>query len=226
MKKNKIIILKSLICFIAYFFINDIISLVLDNIIFSFVKLEGIAFQIYHILTYLIFPTILFIMFKDELISSLKLMKRKLRDYLPYLITPYIIGFIVMIISNMFIIYILNMGQATNEVQLNNLYDIYPVYIIVATCFLGPFIEEMVFRFALRKIIRNDKAFIILSGLLFGMLHVVFNMNSAIDLLYVIPYGSLGCAFAYMYVKTDNIWNTIGIHTLHNTALSILKMVV
>ena len=218
-------LLTAIICFISYFFVTDIISLIFDNI-FSFLKLEGIYLEIYSILKYLIFPILLFIIYKDELIENLKRFKNKVLDYLPNIITPYFMGFMVMLISNMCLIYILRLGQAANEQQLNELSEMYPVYVFVASCFIGPFIEEIVFRFCLRKIIRNDKLFIILSGVIFGLLHVLFNMNGILDLLFVIPYGSLGCAFAYMYVKTDNIWTTISVHTLHNTFLSLLKMVV
>ena len=223
--KNKDILLKAIICFISYFFITDIISLIFDNI-FSFLNLKGIYYDIYNILKYLIYPILLFIVYKDELLENLVRFKNKILEYLPNMITPYFIGFIVMLISNIFIIYIFHLGQATNEQQLNELSKMYPIYVFVASCFVGPFIEEIVFRFCLRKIIRNDKLFIILSGLIFGLLHVLFSMNSIMDLLFVIPYGSLGCAFAYMYVKTDNIWSTVLVHTLHNTVLSLLKMVV
>ena len=218
-------LLTAIICFISYFFVTDIISLIFDNI-FSFLKLEGIYLEIYSILKYLIFPILLFIIYKDELIENLKRFKNKVLDYLPNIITPYFMGFMVMLISNMFIIYILGLGQSANEQQLNELSEMYPVYVFAASCFIGPFIEEIIFRFCLRKIIRNDKLFIILSGVIFGLLHVLFNMNGILDLLFVIPYGSLGCAFAYMYVKTDNIWTTISVHTLHNNFLSLLKMVV
>ena len=223
--KDKKTLLIAIICFISYFFITDIISLIFDSI-FSFLTLEGIYLEIYSILKYLIFPILLFIIYKDELIENLKRFKNKVLDYLPNIITPYFMGFMVMLISNMFIIYILGLGQSANEQQLNELSEMYPVYVFAASCFIGPFIEEIIFRFCLRKIIRNDKLFIILSGVIFGLLHVLFNMNGILDLLFVIPYGSLGCAFAYMYVKTDNIWTTISVHTLHNTFLSLLKMVV
>ena len=131
-----------------------------------------------------------------------------------------------MMISNFILIFVLSSGVSTNEQQINELYDKYPIYVFIASCIFGPFIEEMIFRFSLRKLVTNDKIFIVASGLIFGLLHVIFSFNSMIDLLYVIPYGALGVSFAYTYVKTDNIWSTIFVHTLHNTALTILKMMV
>ena len=214
-----------LICFISYFYFNNLVSLILDPIFNIFIN-NNISIQIYSIIKYTFFPIILFILFKDELINNIKIIKKKISSYLPNIITPYIFGFITMLVSNFILIFILKLGVATNEQQLNELYNTYPIYVVFASCIFGPFIEEMIFRFCLRKLIKNDKIFIIASGLIFGALHVIFDMSSIYYLLFIIPYGALGIAFAYTYVKTDNIWSTIGMHTLHNSALTILKMLV
>jgi membrane protease YdiL (CAAX protease family) len=90
---------------------------------------------------------------------------------------------------------------------------------------IAPIIEELTFRKAFRDIFKNDLAFILTSGLVFGALHVVLSFNSLWDLLYIIPYSSLGIAFAITYSKTNNIYSTIFMHIFHNTVLTILSVI-
>ena len=48
-------------------------------------------------------------------------------------------------------------------------------------------------------------------------MHIIGSASSLIDVLFIIPYSSLGLAFAYTYYKTDNIFSTISMHLIHNT---------
>ena len=51
------------------------------------------------------------------------------------------------------------------------------------------------------------------------------NITSLFDLLYVLPYGSLGCAFAASYYDTDTIFTPIIFHMIHNIVLVILSII-
>ena len=98
----------------------------------------------------------------------------------------------------------------------------------ISAVFIAPVLEELTFRQAFRNIFSNDKVFIIMSGLIFGGLHVVGNVNSPVDLLYLIPYCTPGFVFAYIMAKTDNVFVSMGLHFLHNgvmISLQILLMV-
>ena len=64
-----------------------------------------------------------------------------------------------------------------------------------------------------------------MSGLIFGGLHVIGNVNSIIDLLYLIPYCVPGFAFAYMLSKTNNIFVPMGFHFLHNGVTMSLQVI-
>ena len=64
--------------------------------------------------------------------------------------------------------------------------------------------------------------FILISGILFGSMHVIGSVTSVYDYLYIIPYSALGISFAALLYKTDNIFSTITIHSIHNTASIIL----
>ena len=77
------------------------------------------------------------------------------------------------------------------------------------------------FRGFIRKFIKNDILFIILSSLIFGGLHVL-SADSVLQLLYIIPYSVLGLAFSLNYVKTKNIASNIFLHCSWNTIALIL----
>ena len=46
------------------------------------------------------------------------------------------------------------------------------------------------------------------------------------ELLFILPYGSLGYAFGYLYNKSDNIISTIVSHSIHNTIVFIIILTV
>ena len=96
---------------------------------------------------------------------------------------------------------------------------------VFSAVFFAPFTEEMVFRNSIKNIITNKYVFIITSGLVFGGLHVIGNINTIYDLLYIIPYSTPGIAFAIMLQKTDNIFVPMGIHFMHNAILMTLQIV-
>ena len=78
-------------------------------------------------------------------------------------------------------------------------------------------IEEIIFRKAIKDAINRKWFFILVSGFVFGALHVIGEIESLYGLLYIIPYSSLGLAFAKIYYDTDNIFASILAHFIHNT---------
>ena len=95
---------------------------------------------------------------------------------------------------------------------------------LIGTGLFAPFIEEIIFRKAFRNMISNDTLFILISGIIFGGLHVVLSLNSYYDLAYLIPYCSLGIAFGFIYIKTKTVFTSFVMHALHNTALTIISV--
>lgn len=129
----------------------------------------------------------------------------------------WLIGFIIMIVSNLFITFILNKTIAGNEEEVRNYINIMPILMIINTVIYAPITEELAFRKGIKDVIKNKWIYILTSGLIFGMMHIISYINSPIDLIYLIPYGSLGIAFSMLYYKTNNIFSTITMHALHNS---------
>jgi membrane protease YdiL (CAAX protease family) len=128
----------------------------------------------------------------------------------------WLIGFIIMIVSNLVITFILNKGLAGNEEQVRGYIDSFPLFMIFNTVIYAPFTEELTFRKSIKDAIKNKWLYVLISGLVFGGLHIISYITTPTDLIYLIPYGSLGIVFALLYYKTDNVFSTITMHAMHN----------
>lgn len=135
------------------------------------------------------------------------------------------IGLLVMVLSNYVIAILTNGEPAANEEAVRNLIQISPLYMAFELIIYAPISEELIFRKSIHNITNNRYIYVLLSGLIFGGLHAITSFNTPIDLLYLIPYCSLGFAFALLYNKTNNIFSTITIHSIHNTLALILYLI-
>ena len=174
-----------------------------------------IYLTVYDILMMAIFA----IIFNKELVANFKDMKKNHKEYYSKYFKYYLIGFAIMIISNAIIIFLMNKGIANNEEAIREAFKISPLYIYFSGIIFAPFVEELIFRGAIRKIIPFKYLFVLISGFVFAYVHVSTYINNPSDLLYLIPYGALGTAFAYVYAKTDNIFTNMGLHFMHNGIL-------
>ena len=137
----------------------------------------------------------------------------------------YILGFISMVVSNLILIFITNGSIAGNEEAVRDMIDKVPLYMAFSTILYAPFTEEIIFRKCIKDVIKNKWLYILLSGFIFGGMHIIGSAKTFVDVLFIIPYSSLGLAFAYTYYKTDNIFNTISMHLIHNTFAYVLYLV-
>lgn len=135
------------------------------------------------------------------------------------------LGFLVMIISNLVVSSIVGDIPVNEQMARSQITD-YPLYAIPTAILIGPILEEVIFRFSLRKCFNKELTFALFSAFIFGFLHVVsaideFTLNNIInhlkEVLYIIPYGSLGYFFAKAYYETENIYSSIIPHILHNS---------
>ena len=188
---------------------------------------------IYTLCTDIGFMIIIYTLYKKILDKSFKDYVHNFSNNFTLSIKYYFIGLFIMLISNNIIALFFTNASANNEHMVRLLIDKYPWYMLFSVAIYAPFIEEILFRKCIKDIIiefGNNKTFqyiyIIISGLLFGLMHVIGTANNISDYLYIIPYMSLGCTFAYTYNKTDNIFNTIIIHSMHNMVAIILYFMI
>ena len=184
----------------------------------------SIITKTFYLLTYsFITFIIIFIIYNKEICNDFKNFKFKtfFKKYFKF----WFILLFFMILSNLLIQVIYPGSNSINEESIRNTFKIVPIYSFISACFFAPFMEEMIFRLSIRKIFKNKYLFIILSSLIFGGLHVLGNSNNIYDYLYLLPYTISGVILAYVYYESDNIFNSLFIHFIHNTVLLILQII-
>lgn len=169
----------------------------------------------------LVLTLIFFIIYGKTLVNDFNEFKKDINGNLEFAFRYWVVGFMVMIVSNLFITLVLGKTIAGNEEAVRNYIKTAPILMAISTVIFAPINEELTFRKSIRDAISNKWAYVLLSGLIFGSLHVIGYIESPIDLLYLIPYCSLGIAFALLYYKTNNIFSSISMHMMHNL-LSII----
>ena len=169
---------------------------------------------------------ILFLIFRKDIIKEWKKFKSNFLENIDTGIKYWLVGLAIMMGSNIIINIVMNFGQAANEQAVQQMISALPWLMFINAGIIAPCTEELIFRKSFRKAFPNKWLFVLISALVFGSLHVVTSMTSPIELLYIIPYGALGGAFAYMYQKTDTIFTSIAMHMFHNSALILLSILV
>ena len=219
MKKLKAII-NFVIVFFIYLFLNVLLANFFQNDLNSASKLLSTTA---YITIYLLSLTIFIFIFSNKLIKDFyNLKKENLKIGFKY----WILGIVIMVISNIILMIILGdttANENSNRLLIkNNL-----IFAIFAMSIYAPIVEESVFRLSLQNIFKNKYFYAIVSGLIFGSLHLIdefFALTNPLYLFYIIPYGVMGFVFALSYYETDNIFSTIIFHSIHNS-LAILLLV-
>lgn len=166
----------------------------------------------------------LLLLFKKEITNGLKDFKENFDKRIGLMVTCWMVGCIVMATSSIIISLITGNDVSNNEEAVRSSINIAPLYMLFSCAIVAPILEEMTFRRSLKGFIKNRWIFIMTSGLLFGLLHVIGSNNNPLDYLYIIPYSSMGIAFAYLLSKTENITLPIMIHMVHNFILVIVQI--
>lgn len=173
----------------------------------------------------MIFLIITVLMYKKDLIKEWKIFRKNMSENVDTSIKYWLLGLAVMAVSNIIINFVLGGGQATNEKGVQKMIDSAPFIMLLAAGIVAPINEELLFRKGFKSIINNKWLFILISGVVFGYLHVI-SAKSLEQFLFIIPYSSLGIAFATAYYKTDTVFSSIFVHMLHNTILTLLSILV
>lgn len=221
MREQFIKLLKTVSLFVFYYAMQYII---LIPLIFIY-RGKDIDEATYNLVFSVVFAIILFIIYRNDLQRDFKDFVQHNESYIKKNIKYWFIGLFIMVVSNGIINSISPDQIAGNEAAIRELIRKSPVIMMVSTIILAPFVEELLFRKTLYDLIKNKWILVLASTLLFGSAHVFTSYEKPMDLLYAIPYGALGGAFAYMYYKSKNIFTSMIIHAIHNAILVFLFLV-
>lgn len=225
MNKDKYFkIIKNTIMFFMYFLWQIIPILFLEIVGLNSSKFNLFQKNLYLILSNLSYLIIVILVYYKELKLDFKKYKKNFKEIFIKYLPVYILGVALMGITNTIVSEFTNMNISNNESNVREYIKLLPIYMSFSTVIYAPIIEEITFRKIIKNIVNNEYLFIIVSGFMFGMVHL--NMNTSInDYLMIIPYIVMGIDFAYIYNKTNTIFSTIGFHMLHNLMLLIIQFI-
>lgn len=206
-------------------FLNVLLYLLFPGIFISMfhnIMNSNFSYSLFTIFPYMILSIYYIIIYKKDFIYYLKNFKLK---YMKWILIIWIIGFILMILSNYIINYKILPNNISGNEELNRtlLFNHKFTYTLLLSIII-PFLEEISFRLEFKKNIKNKYVFLILTSLLFASMHL-FTTTKVIELIYVIPYIILGFTFSFIYYKTDNVFSSIIAHIIHNTLIVIMLLV-
>jgi len=234
MNKKGIYILKIIFSLLFFFYFGEIVSSIL--MIFG-IKSNNISIlgqSIYQFVGALVlFGILLFIYFKEvkkDFFDFKENIKNNIRNIIKMFIIFMLVKFGVSLLSTIIMLLLkidINSLTSTNQNIIEDLVTTAPMLMTITAGFIGPAYEEILFRLGFKNVIDKKSLFIIISGLVFGLMHIfplAEGVSLTIGLIQSISYVSMGFVLAYIYSKYDNIFITIGIHFLNNF-LSVITMI-
>lgn len=215
-KLNSIInIVMDLLKEFGFIFLYLFIILALKNSFFIN-EHNYITYTLSNIFTDLIILIIFLYIFRKEIFGKLKDFQKNGFKYIKKYFIFYVIGAIIMIVSNKIINYYF--ATSNNEVLNQNSILQYPIYSVINLLIIAPIIEELITKVTLKNTFKHPTVYIIVTSLIFASLHILGSLTNGnlYELLYLIPYSSVALSLSYMYIKSDNIWTNITFHSFHN----------
>lgn len=161
--------------------------------------------------------------FKDKLKQDLHLFKNNFKAYMKYIIPRFLIYYIFYFIISIICAIILKNGVSENQKTLEQL----PLYVSIPLAVVwAPIVEELVFRGAIGRFIKNNILFILISGIIFGLIHTFDEASIDKVIILGIPYICCGIFLAFIYRKTNNIASSMLVHFINNAFASIISILV
>ncbi len=207
-----------------------ILSIVLILFYFSqfiwadYIPDKGILKIVIGLLFYIILIIATLYIFNDPLRRDFKIFKDNFKTY---------IGHILPMMGKFYLIYFVSatlviiLSKSVTSVNQSNVESLPLWYSLPLAIIYAPLVEESLFRGAIRRFIKNDKIFIAVSAIAFGLLHTIFTEVTLYNaLVLAIPYATMGGFLAYLYVKTNNMFANISFHAFHNTMAMILSILI
>ena len=181
--------------------------------------------EVYTILVEILTILFIFLLFKKEIVHMWKDFYENRDKYFKKYFKYWFLILVLMAFSNGIITLINKAEISNNQEAINDMFKRLPIYTYILSVFLAPIIEELVFRFCFMKIFNNKYLYIILSGVIFGLFHIIGSFESAYDFLFLVPYSIPGLIFAYILYDSKNIFNTMWLHFVHN-GISMLASII
>ncbi|WP_105956893.1 CPBP family intramembrane glutamic endopeptidase [Apilactobacillus quenuiae] len=202
--------------------VSQIILGMFSKIITSNIVLDIIKYIILSILSISIYAFIYKYICKYIYKTKFKMISIKPKFKLIYLIAP-----MVLIILTLLSYFTINGKFITNNSNINDI-----ILNLSSTIFMGtitaPLLEEVTFRGVILNIIgknSNYKLGIILSGFLFGIMHLLNGVNNLNDGILLVLSGTImGSLLGLIAYLTKTIWSSFYLHATFNLITSLVPI--
>lgn len=229
MKDNVKNIFKLIISFVLFFNLSLVIAYIFKLVGINYSDFNYIDYACLNTFIELIMFVVVLLFYKKYLKKDLVLFKLNKKDYIKKIISYFLIFLVVkygVALFSSLLLVMLGSDLVTSENQeaVVNLAKTLPFMMMISTSLLAPFVEEGIFRLGIRKVINNKYLFILVSGLIFGFMHIFpTELPLYVALIESLNYVTMGLLLAYIYNETDNIYVVVIIHALNNL-LSMLMI--
>ena len=229
MKDNVKNIFKLIISFVLFFNLSLVIAYIFKLVGINYSDFNYIDYACLNTFIELIMFVVVLLFYKKYLKKDLVLFKLNKKDYIKKIISYFLIFLVVkygVALFSSLLLVMLGSDLVTSENQeaVVNLAKKLPFMMMISTSLLAPFVEEGIFRLGIKKVINNKYLFILVSGLIFGFMHIFpTELPLYVALIESLNYVTMGLLLAYIYNETDNIYVVVIIHALNNL-LSMLMI--
>ena len=229
MKDNVKNIFKLIISFVLFFNLSLVIACIFKLVGINYSDFNYIDYACLNTFIELIMFVVVILFYKKYLKKDLVLFKLNKKDYIKKIISYFLIFLVVkygIALFSSLLLVMLGSDLVTSENQeaVVNLAKTLPFMMMISTSLLAPFVEEGIFRLGIKKVINNKYLFILVSGLIFGFMHIFpTELPIYVALIESLNYVTMGLLLAYIYNETDNIYVVVIIHALNNL-LSMLMI--
>ena len=229
MKDNVKNIFKLIISFVLFFNLSLVIAYIFKLVGINYSDFNYIDYACLNTFIELIMFVVVLLFYKKYLKKDLVLFKLNKKDYIKKIISYFLIFLVVkygVALFSSLLLVMLGSDLVTSENQESvvTLAKTLPFMMMISTSLLAPFVEEGIFRLGIKKVINNKYLFILVSGLIFGFMHIFpTELPIYVALIESLNYVTMGLLLAYIYNETDNIYVVVIIHALNNL-LSMLMI--
>ena len=184
MKKE---IIKGSLCLLVFHYLATIAALIMNLVFHITIHAENILELV--VLDFSVSAAVVIIMvgnYYELIMEDLKKIKEKwknsfIKEFLKKVIIAFLLMYAVKYVSAI-VVQVLSMllglesTTVENQRLIEELLASAPAMMIISSCLFAPVTEELLFRGALGKVIKNKWVFIAVSGLTFGLMHVTGSM--------------------------------------------------
>ena len=170
------------------------------------------------------------VLFKDFFIDNIRKFKQNLSKNILWSATAGLgINYLISYLANILIILFLGTSDsASNQLLFESLIENSFLLMAIQAIVFAPIVEELIFRGLVFRSFRQYNIYLahFISAFCFGFIHIYQGLFAGdfTQLVYLLSYGGMGCAYSFVYEKRKTIVAPMIVHMLNNLIATIIIM--